>query len=336
MEVVYFVNAKSNQNVSIENVFKPLMSEVSKDNNVSICYLPKARFNIVSIIKNLLFVYKNRTKCGINHVTGEVHYCILALLGCKTVLTVHDIGFITKESRYSTWKKKILYILNFYLPLKLSTKIISISDFTKNEILEFMPSVKHKLFSFPIATIDRFQYSYRKFDKDNLILLQNGVRPNKNLETTLKAIKDLPCFLRVVRKMSDEQCELAKKMGVKYENLYDLTDDEIVKTYEEADIILFPTLYEGFGVITIEAQAVGRPVITTNKEPMRSVAGGGAVLLNNPLDANEIRDAIMKVINDDDFREDLVAKGFENVKKYTLKSVYENHMNLYKSLINEL
>lgn len=108
--------------------------------------------------------------------------------------------------------------------------------------------------------------------------------------------------------------------------------EQLVAEYQNCDIVCFPSIYEGLGAITIEAQAVGRAVISTNKEPMRSVAGGAAILVNNPKDAEELRSAILSLISNDSLRNDIVAKGLKNVENYKVASCAQQYINIYKKL----
>lgn len=114
--------------------------------------------------------------------------------------------------------------------------------------------------------------------------------------------------------------------------VYDLSPEEVKETYRRSDIVCFPSSYEGFGVITIEAQAIGRPVITTNKEPMKSVAGDAALYINNPKDPAQLHDAIIKLINDDKLRENLIKKGLENSRQYRLGSIASKYIDIFSSI----
>lgn len=135
-----------------------------------------------------------------------------------------------------------------------------------------------------------------------------------------------------MKPMTDVQIKKAKEYSIDYENKFDLSYEEVISEYKKSDIVLFPTLFEGLGAPIYEAQAAGKPVITTNKEPMNWVAGNGALLLNNPLDVDEYYNAILKIIEDDSYRESLVARGKENAKRFSLDNAVKNYLNLYKSL----
>lgn len=332
MEIVFFFKSKYDPGISINHVMKPIVETIGKSENIYIkqYYLPAIGLNIKSIISNLLFVHKNRSKKGINHIVGEVHYAVYALLGCKSVLTVHDIGFWTSD-KFKTIKRFGLYFTHLY-PIKLAKRVVAISNFTKTELCKELPSIRDKISVIPSGSIDGFEYYHKTFDKSNFIVLQNGVRPHKNLETTIQALQGISCKLLVVRKMDESQIQLANRLNIKFENVYDLSPEEVKETYRRSDIVCFPSSYEGFGVITIEAQAIGRPVITTNKEPMKSVAGDAALYINNPKDPAQLHDAIIKLINDDKLRENLIKKGVENSRQYRLGSIASKYIDIFSSI----
>jgi glycosyltransferase involved in cell wall biosynthesis len=99
--------------------------------------------------------------------------------------------------------------------------------------------------------------------------------------------------------------------------------------------VVFASLYEGFGLPIIEAQAIGRPVITSNYGAMAEAAGTGAILLN-PADSSSIRAAILRLIADPDLRSDLIAKGFENVLKYRPEAVARAYAAIYAEVEESL
>lgn len=332
MKISFFFKSKQDPGISINHVMKAIVDEIAKNSTieVSVYYIPSTGLSLKSIFSNLFFVYKHRTKQGVNHVVGEVHYLLYALIGCKSSITVHDIGFWTVDN-YSKFKRLGLYFTHLF-PISLADRIVAISNFTKNELLNSLPQVRKRIINIPSGSVDGFNYNPKVLDKSDVTILQNGVRPHKNLETTIRALQGLPYKLLVVRKMNNLQIQLAEKLHIRYENVYDLTSDQIKETYKKADIVCFPSSYEGFGVIPIEAQAIGRPVITTYKEPMISVAGNAALYINDPKNPEELRKAIMEIINDDDLRYKLIQRGLENVKQYSLDSISKKYIKMFQQI----
>ena len=177
-----------------------------------------------------------------------------------------------------------------------------------------------------------FSDKRKPFNYKKPVLLQIGTANNKNLETTLLAIQNMNCKLVVLKQMSEKQHQMAKSLGIDYENKFGLPFEDVVEEYNRCDIVVFPSLFEGMGVPIIEGQAAGKPVITTDREPMSWVAGGAAVLLKNPLDITEYREAIVKIIQNELFREKLIEKGKENINRFSLKNAVDSYKKLYESL----
>ena len=116
-----------------------------------------------------------------------------------------------------------------------------------------------------------------------------------------------------------------------YKSNMDLTDEEMVEKYKQADIIAFVSTYEGFGMPIIEGNAVGRVVVTSNILSMPEVAGNAAHLVN-PYDVKSIRSGILKVIEEDAYRAELIENGFGNRKRFESSSIANQYYEIYKGL----
>ncbi|MFM6175900.1 MAG: glycosyltransferase family 4 protein [Sphaerospermopsis kisseleviana] len=110
-----------------------------------------------------------------------------------------------------------------------------------------------------------------------------------------------------------------------------LTDGELVEAYRRCDMVVFASLYEGFGLPILEAQATGRPVITSNFGAMKEAAGEGALFVD-PYSVESIREAVLRVKNDPALREELVRKGRENVERFRAEAVALTYAEIYRSL----
>jgi glycosyltransferase involved in cell wall biosynthesis len=95
--------------------------------------------------------------------------------------------------------------------------------------------------------------------------------------------------------------------------------------------VVFASTYEGFGMPIVEANATGRPVVTSNIGPMPEVAGSAACLVD-PFDCSSIREGIVRVIGDADYRSHLVAGGFENVKRFQADVIAAQYAAVYREV----
>jgi glycosyltransferase involved in cell wall biosynthesis len=110
-----------------------------------------------------------------------------------------------------------------------------------------------------------------------------------------------------------------------------LTDEELVEAYRRCDMVVFASLYEGFGLPILEAQAMGRPVITSNFGAMREAAGDGALLVD-PYSVEAIRDAVLRIKREPALREDLIAKGLRNAERFRAEAVAERYAEVYREI----
>lgn len=331
MKIIYFFRRSNGDQVSIEESFRPLIDEIAKDNEVVVYKVPCVGANPIKLIKNILFVRSHSIKDGINHITGDINYCAIGLLGRPSVVTIHD-DYPIRQAHKGWLDMFYKWLLWIYLPVKCAKAPVCITPSTFKNIKHYCNSPKLRVIThhtIPSILID----THKAFDKECPRFLQVGSQINKNLETSLKALKGMKCKLVVLKEMNRQQVGLANKYGIDFENRWCLPYEEVVKEYQMCDIVLFPSLYEGLGVPIFEGQAAGKPVITTNAEPMNWVAGDGAVLLNNPMDVEEMKCAISRLINDDDYRNEIVDRGIKNSKRFSLSQAVLNYMNLYKELL---
>ena len=105
----------------------------------------------------------------------------------------------------------------------------------------------------------------------------------------------------------------------------------MARQYADCDLVSFVSVGEGFGVPILEAQASGRPLITSDLSPMREVAGEGACLVD-PSDVAAIRAGIRKIIDDADYRRQLVARGLKNAARYSPATVGGRYLELYRRM----
>ncbi|MCF6367004.1 MAG: glycosyltransferase family 4 protein [Bacteroidales bacterium] len=324
MKISYFFRKPSDSFHSIEEQFFALQKELPKDIEYKNIF---AKYPSKGFFKRLFITIQSAFHQGdVNHITGDIHFAALFLKKKKTILTVHDIGSVLNKSGI---KNKILRFFWFTMPFARVKYITVISEFTKNEILQHFKIKPEKIIVIPDCVSPEIKFSEKQFNSEKPNILQIGTKPNKNLPNLIKALDGITCKLTIIGKLSGEQIKLLSKHNVDYENKYNLNYSEIVKAYKNADIITFISTYEGFGVPILEAQATGRPLITSDLLPMKEVAGEGALLVN-PYNVSEIKLALEKLISNANYRTEIIENGINNVKKYSAKSVAERYYLLYK------
>ena len=269
-----------------------------------------------------------RKQGQVNHITGDVNYLGLFLKRKRTIQTILDCVHLNSSAGL---KYKVLKFFWIVIPERRSKFITAISESTKQEILYHHKCDPDKIVVIPVAISPKFKANNKPFNKERPVILQVGAAPNKNILKLIEAIKGLRCVLNIVGKQNEEYELLLKKYDIEYVYEWGLSDAEILKRYEQADIISLVSTYEGFGMPILEAQAVGRPVITSNILSMPEVAGSAAVLVN-PNDIDDIRSGLEKIINDDDFRADLISRGYENIKRFDPDAIAQMYFELYKKI----
>lgn len=317
-----FFRAKREGVNSIEMVFGNLDSHLLYHKNTCV---PLIGGGVKAIFHNIRYALKHRT--AINHITGDVHYIAIGT-GRNTVLTIHDVQSVQYGSAI---KKLFLKILWFWIPALIVKRITVISEFTKKELSAIVPFAKDKIVVVHNAFCPSFGYVEKTFNTECPTILHMGTNTNKNLERTIEALKDVKCHMNVIGMLTEGQKILLKKSGISYENHYDVPYSEIVRFYQDCDIVSFPSTYEGFGVPILEANAAGRPIIAGDIEVLHEVAGDAACFVD-PYRIESIRDGFINIIENSLYRSELRAKGFENIQRFAPDVIAEKYNNIYRNM----
>lgn len=310
---------------SIEELFNTISEAIPFEKQKAIA--PFYSNGLKNIIKNILFFNQFNSKNNVVHITGDIHYVLLGLWRAKTILTIHDCVSISNLPKTSLkyWFIKLLW---YDIPVRLADKITTISEQSKAEIIRYTGIDAERITVIPNFVKDIFQPIEKPKTTETPIILLLGFTPNKNIVKSIEALKGLNVKIVLIGKYEADILNLLEKNKAQYTILNGLTHQEIVEQYQKADIVLFPSLYEGFGMPIIEAQAVGTPVITSNIPPMNAIAADAALLIN-PQNVDEIREKVIELMNSSQLKENLIEKGYKNVEKYRFSNILLQYISLY-------
>jgi len=265
---------------------------------------------------------------AINHITGDVHFAILALPKKGSILTVHDCGFMDHPNPLARF---ILWLFWLKLPIAHAQVVTAISEATKADLIRFTGCRAEKIRVIPTIIKNHFVAAPKAFFTQKPRVLHIGMAHNKNLFRHMEALVGIACHLHIIGRITPEAHERLQALQIEYSNTWDLSDAEVYSAYKNCDLLLFASTLEGFGMPILEAQTVGRPVITSNLSSMPEVAGAAACLVD-PYAVESIRAGVMRVIEDEVYRATLIAAGFENVKRFEPATVARAYADLYAEL----
>ena len=296
------------------------------DFSVKLC----GRFNDGYFTKfwNITEAALRQEKNTIAHITGEVHFISLFMRKKNVLLTIHDCRFMQRKKGL---EKKLMGWLYLKGPVKKSAHVTTVSEATKKEVINYTGCAAEKITVIPVNVNPVFKPAPKAFNKNCPVILQVGAAENKNLSRLIEAIKNIPCRLVIIGEPKKAELEKLKSFNIDFSLKHDLSTEELYQEYIKCDIVSFVSTFEGFGMPIAEANCVERAVITSNISSMPEVAGNAACLVN-PYDVEDIKKGFLKIINDDAYRERLIANGRENRKRFDGKAIADVYYELYKKL----
>lgn len=239
----------------------------------------------------------------------------------KKVTTFHDVVPL----KYPQWSHpKIVAVHQKRLQLieKEIDMVIAVSLATKKDLLEISSLPEEKITVIYEAAGEVFQpqdkekveeFRDKYYLPEQFVLAIGGVGERRNLGRVKQACQDYP-------------------LVITGQDLPPLSDEQMPLLYSAAKILLYPSLYEGFGLPILEAFACGTPVITSNLSSMPEV-GGEAALYVDPQDVTDIKKKLKTVLNDNDLQAEMIKKGLAQAKKFSWERCAKQTFEVYKQLV---
>jgi len=304
-------------------------------------------------LHSIFFLHKilNRERVDIFH---SPFVSVPLFAKCKIIITVHDLiplkftKSYNKSKRLSEMLRRFQFRLILLIASKRAQNIITISnasmqtlqklDHTLAKKIQIIYMAPEEIFK-EIAQEEKEQTKTRFGLKGQLVCYIGMIRPHKNLVILLQALRLLLierkqyCYL-VIGGSDDENLiflkNIVKRFNISNHVIFTevLSDLEVVALMNAADVFVFPSLEEGFGLPPLEAMACGTPVVTSNVSSLPEVVGDSALLVN-PLHAQDIADAIQKLFLDQELKQELIRRGFERVKLFSWEKAARETLQVY-------
>ena len=265
----------------------------------------------------------------------------------KTLVTIHDLIFLKQKEQYSFTDRQV-YQLKTKYAAKRADKIITVSQQTKNDLVELYGVNENKIeVIYPIVDA-AFQSSIRNpqpviSDKYNLhakyILNVGSFYERKNQRTLIEAFdliknkveEDLLLVGSAGSKKAEIEALIANKnLQSRVKIFSNVSNHDLPAIYKAASAFVFPSLYEGFGMPIVEALFSKVPVIATKGGCFEEAAGKNSLYIN-PNSAEEIADALLKVLSDEKLKMQMIETGYAHAQSMTGKIIAEKMMNVYKT-----
>lgn len=283
-------------------------------------------------------------------IHGTNHSVYPCKIGLK-VMTIYDLTFIKYpnyvDSVARTYAEHVKHCLQW------TDLVLTISESSKKDIVEYLKIGSDKVFVTTLASRYNLDYLSTEsindlekqieydFSKPYLLFVSN-IEPRKNISTIISAFNILKKTYKI-----EHQLILIGQKGWNYKPIFEeienspyqneihhlnyLSDRLVALFYSKADVFVYPSHYEGFGLPVLEAMTLGAPVVTSNNSSIPEVAGDAAILIN-PNDCIQLAEAILNIINDSQLRQELIDRGRERAKLFSWEKTAQETLKAYKSI----
>jgi glycosyltransferase involved in cell wall biosynthesis len=257
---------------------------------------------------------------------------------CPVIGTIYDLILYHLKDEWSKYFSATKDYRFQIRALKKTKKIITISHYVKNDIVNtfsfppkkivvIYPGVS-SIFS-PIKDKNKAIRIKKKYDIKKKFILSVGDDYKKNIPTIFKVVSHFPELDLVIvgEEIKDQKLKLQNRVIFTKE----VTQEELVGLYNLAELLLFPSIAEGFGLPPVEAFACGCPVVVSNVCSLPEVVGEGGLLFS-PYDVNGMVKGIKKILGDNNFRKELISKGFKQAKRFSWQECAQKTLKVYEEI----
>lgn len=269
---------------------------------------------------------------------------------CRIAVTLHDVfswscpgnNTLPDTLIYRYWLPRIIHRVN---------AVITDSKASRSDIARYLPVDAKKLFLVPLGVDQRYRprpsaeriavrSSYGV--PDGYLLFVGSIEERKNLRRLLQACARLwaggeerPLLVVGARRWKYTRIlETVQDLNLESHVLFTgyVPDSDLPALYSGADLFVFPSLYEGFGLPPLEAMACGTPVVTSNVSSLPEVVGDAAIMVD-PYDVQGLAAAMRKVLDDADLRAEMREKGLARASQFTWERTAQETVKVYQKVL---
>ena len=318
-------------NFSIESIFRDIRIRLKNQVNFSVQLSSWFNDGYFSKFLNITQAAFRQKRNAVNHITGEVNFLNLLMRKKNVLLTIHDCRYVERKTGF---QKKLVQWLYLKAPVKKAAYITTVSEATKQEVINYTGCKAEKIQVIPVQVNALFKPFPKLFNKENPVLLQIGAAENKNISRLVEAIKDIQCKLVIIGEPGENEQELLRQYKINHVIKANLSAEDLYREYINCDIVTFVSTHEGFGMPVPEANSVERVVITSNSSSMPEVAGSAAHFVD-PFNVQDIKNGLLKLIGDDIYRERLIFNGRKNRERFSGQAIAGAWYALYQKIATE-
>lgn len=314
--------------ILIPEYLKQDIKDIPKSISKNIQYI-KTKYNRNDLLAQIIwekFIFPNEVQRQKADIVWSPHPTISIIPNVNHIMTVHDVIYWRLPEYIPNWKV-YSYVKLLAQSIRKTSQIITISKFSAKEIEDIFNISSKNIPVISPASPKLNIKNIKQLTQDKYIFYEGGLDIRKNVPKLIEAFsliadkyKDLNLYIAgkyfespIIPNLPAliEQYNLQKRVKL----LGYISDDDMIAYIKYAEVLVYPSLYEGFGIPILEGLSLGTPVITSNIGAMKEV-GGDAVITVNPKSSKSIAREIENILNDDLLRQSIIHKGYERLQDF--------------------